>query len=215
MQGASGAGKGAGRLVPEPGWEPVVPPDPSRKAPWEYGRAGHAKRNEVERLFRRLKGFRRLFPRFGKPDVMSTGFPLFVLTTSGPSDSVNSPLRPFSDFRAVTSWWDRWFGVRQGRGAPSRLFPLFPMHARKTGWTQEYLFFFPGGRGKAPFCCIAPLAPQGQRGRVEGRKSPMIRSIRHQSKSVPVPPSRTIWKNRWIWPGRTRLDDNSGSVDSA
>ena len=37
------------RLVPEPGWEPVVPPDPNRKTPRGYGRAVHAKRNEVAR----------------------------------------------------------------------------------------------------------------------------------------------------------------------
>ena len=60
--GAGTAGTGLGAAV--------FPPDPSRKAPRGYGRAGHAKRNEVERLFRRLKGFRRLFPRFGKPGVI-------------------------------------------------------------------------------------------------------------------------------------------------
>jgi transposase len=68
------------QLVLELGWEPVVPPNPNRKAPWEYDRAVYAKRNEVERLFRRLKGFRRIFSRFEKLDVMFTGFLLFVLS---------------------------------------------------------------------------------------------------------------------------------------
>jgi transposase len=34
----------------------------------------YRKRNEVERLFCRLKGFRRVFSRFDKLDVMFTGF---------------------------------------------------------------------------------------------------------------------------------------------
>ena len=37
------------------------------------------KRNEVERLFRRLKGFRCIFSRFDKLDVMFTGFIHFGL----------------------------------------------------------------------------------------------------------------------------------------
>ena len=37
------------------------------------------KRNEVERLFCRRKGFRRIFSRFEKLDVMLTGFIHFVL----------------------------------------------------------------------------------------------------------------------------------------
>ncbi len=34
----------------------------------------YAKRNEVERLFRRLKGLRRVFSRFDKLDVMFMAF---------------------------------------------------------------------------------------------------------------------------------------------
>ena len=37
------------------------------------------RRNEVERLFRRLKGYRRIFSRFEKLDVMFIGFIHFVL----------------------------------------------------------------------------------------------------------------------------------------
>ncbi len=38
--------------------------------PWEYNRALNKKRNEIERLFRRLKSFRRIFSRFEKLDVV-------------------------------------------------------------------------------------------------------------------------------------------------
>ena len=38
---------------------PVVPPKTNRLEPWEYDRAMYKKRNEIERLFHRLKGFRR------------------------------------------------------------------------------------------------------------------------------------------------------------
>lgn len=54
--------------------EPVVPPKCNRWNQWEYDRELYKKRNEVERLFRRLKGFRRIFSRFEKLDVMYTAF---------------------------------------------------------------------------------------------------------------------------------------------
>ena len=37
------------------------------------------RRNEVERLFRRLKGYRSIFSRFEKLDVMFIGFISFAL----------------------------------------------------------------------------------------------------------------------------------------
>jgi len=61
------------------GFTPVVPPKRNRTAPWEYDRKLYRRRNEVERLFRRLKGFRRVFPRFDKLDVMFPGFVVFAL----------------------------------------------------------------------------------------------------------------------------------------
>jgi transposase len=54
--------------------QPVVPPNPNRLNPWEYDRELYKKRNEVERFFRRLKAFRRIFSRFEKLDVMFTAF---------------------------------------------------------------------------------------------------------------------------------------------
>jgi transposase len=49
---------------------PVVPPKSNRLKPWEYDKEMYKRRNEVERLFHRLKGFRRIFSRFEKLDVM-------------------------------------------------------------------------------------------------------------------------------------------------
>jgi len=49
------------------GFIPVVPPKSNRLQPWQYDKAMYRKRNEIERLFRRLKGFRRIF--FGVPSV--------------------------------------------------------------------------------------------------------------------------------------------------
>jgi transposase len=43
-----------------------VPPKSSRVDPWTQDRALYQKRNEIERLFRRLKGYRRIFSRFEK-----------------------------------------------------------------------------------------------------------------------------------------------------
>ena len=61
------------------GFIPVVPPKSNRLEPWQYDKAMYRKRNEVERLFRRLKGFRRIFSRFEKLDVLFLGFLTFVL----------------------------------------------------------------------------------------------------------------------------------------
>ena len=61
------------------GFIPVVPPSAARLDPWEYDREMYQRRNEIERLFRRLKGFRRIFSRFEKLDVIFLGFILFAL----------------------------------------------------------------------------------------------------------------------------------------
>ncbi len=68
-------------LVFDLGLIPVVPPKSNRIAPWEYGRQMYKKRNKVERLFRRLKGFRRIFSRFDKLDVVFAFFIHFALIT--------------------------------------------------------------------------------------------------------------------------------------
>jgi transposase len=60
-----------------------VPPKSNRLEPWEYDRAMYKRRNEVERLFRRLKGYRRIFSRFDKLDVMFIAFICFALIADG------------------------------------------------------------------------------------------------------------------------------------
>lgn len=67
------------QLVLELGFEPVVPSKIDRLNPWEYDKEIYKKRNEVERLFRRLKGFRRIFSRFDKLDVVFSFFIFFAL----------------------------------------------------------------------------------------------------------------------------------------
>jgi transposase len=59
--------------------EPVVPPKSNRVDPWEYNQELYKKRNEIERLFRRLKGFRRIFSRFEKLDIVFLAFLYFAL----------------------------------------------------------------------------------------------------------------------------------------
>ena len=57
----------------------MVPPLRTRVEPWEYDREMYKRRNEIERLFHRLKGFRRIFSRFEKLDVVFLGFIVFAL----------------------------------------------------------------------------------------------------------------------------------------
>ena len=56
-----------------------MPPLKSRLDSWAYDRELDKRRNEVERLVRRLKGVRRLFSRFEKLDVIFLGFIVFAL----------------------------------------------------------------------------------------------------------------------------------------
>ena len=65
-------------LAVEHGFTPVVPPNPKRKDPWEYDGTLYKRRNEVERLFRRVKANRRIFTRYDKLDVVFVGFVLLA-----------------------------------------------------------------------------------------------------------------------------------------
>ena len=61
------------------GYNPVVPPKKNRIDPWEYDRILYKRRNEVERFFRRIKRFRRIFTRYDKLDIVFAGFILFAM----------------------------------------------------------------------------------------------------------------------------------------
>ena len=67
------------RLRRRLGYEPVVLPHPLRRNPWKYDKELYKKRNEVARLFRRLKVYRRIATRYGKLDVLFLGFVMFAL----------------------------------------------------------------------------------------------------------------------------------------
>ncbi|MDR1777073.1 MAG: IS5/IS1182 family transposase, partial [Desulfovibrio sp.] len=47
--------------------------------PWQYDKELYKRRNEIERLFRKLKGFRRVFTRFDKLATVYRGFVVFAL----------------------------------------------------------------------------------------------------------------------------------------
>jgi transposase len=66
------------QLVLSLGMVPVVPPKSNRIDPWRYDRTLYKKRNEIERLFRRMKGYRRIFSRFEKLDLLFLGFLAFA-----------------------------------------------------------------------------------------------------------------------------------------
>ena len=70
------------QLALDLGFTPVVPTVATRVDPWEYDRELYKRRTadgEIERLFRRLKGYRRIFSRFDKLDVIFLGFIHFAL----------------------------------------------------------------------------------------------------------------------------------------
>lgn len=63
----------------ELGYEPVVPLKRNYKEQWDYDEDLYKRRNEVERFFRRLKRFRRIFTRYDKLDIVFAGFILFAM----------------------------------------------------------------------------------------------------------------------------------------
>lgn len=67
------------QLVFDLGLIPVVPPKENRISIWQYDREMYKKHNEVKRLFRRLKGFRRIFSRLEKLDAVFRFFVNFAL----------------------------------------------------------------------------------------------------------------------------------------
>ena len=71
------------QLALDLGFIPVVPPLSTRVNPWSYSKAWYRRRNEIERLFRRLKGFRRIFSRFDTRDVMFMAFLCFAMVVEG------------------------------------------------------------------------------------------------------------------------------------
>ena len=62
----------------ECGMCPVVPPKRNRKAPWDYNKELYKGRNVVERHFRNIKQFRRVFTRYDKLDITYNAFIVFV-----------------------------------------------------------------------------------------------------------------------------------------
>jgi Transposase and inactivated derivatives len=62
------------QLTTQQGFTPVVPPKSNRREPWKYDKELYKRRNEVERLFRRIKRFRRIFTRYEKLDKMFLAF---------------------------------------------------------------------------------------------------------------------------------------------
>jgi transposase len=53
---------------------PVVPPKSNRRVPWEYDKELYKGRNVVERNFRNIKQFRRVFTRYDKLDITYNAF---------------------------------------------------------------------------------------------------------------------------------------------
>ena len=66
-------------LAAELGYMPVVPPKSNRKNPWDYDKQLYKQRNQVERLFRRLRRFRRIFTRYDKLDIVFLSFVYLAL----------------------------------------------------------------------------------------------------------------------------------------
>ena len=66
-------------LAKSQGFKPVVPPKSNRKKPWKYDTELYKRRNEVERYFRRLKAYRRVFTRYDKLDIMYASFVNFAM----------------------------------------------------------------------------------------------------------------------------------------
>ena len=68
-------------LVQSLGFEPVVPPLQTRTDPWSFDAEVYKRSNEIERLFGRIKRFRRVFTRFEATDLVFSAFVRFAFIT--------------------------------------------------------------------------------------------------------------------------------------
>ena len=68
-----------------------MPPNPQRLAQGEYDRVVYRGHDQIKRLFRRLKVYRRVFSRFDKLDVLFAGFIVLALIFEALRISVNTP----------------------------------------------------------------------------------------------------------------------------
>ena len=66
-------------LARKNGHSPVVPPKKNLKKPWRYNKKIYKQRNVVERAFRRLDAFRRVYTRYDKTDTMFIAFIRFSI----------------------------------------------------------------------------------------------------------------------------------------
>jgi transposase len=71
------------QLVKDKGFNQLVPSKSNRRKPWKYNKKLYKRRNEVERLFRRLKRFRRVCTRYEKLDTMYLAFLNLTLIFDG------------------------------------------------------------------------------------------------------------------------------------
>src|ERR1700690_3688365 len=91
------------QLALDLGFIPVVPPNPWRLEPWRLKKALYGRRNEIERLFRRLKGFRGIFTSGHLKDHELTNRCAgdFAHLKSGARNRLRAMQRPPSLIRAV------------------------------------------------------------------------------------------------------------------
>ena len=66
-------------LAMQQGFIPVVPPKSNRKESWQYDKELYKSRNEIERLFLRIKRFRKVFTRYDKLDKVYMGVIIMAL----------------------------------------------------------------------------------------------------------------------------------------
>ena len=69
------------KLCKEKALIPVVPPKANFEKPWMYNRNVYVYRNEIERLFHRMKNFRRISTRYDKLDLIYASFIFLGLVT--------------------------------------------------------------------------------------------------------------------------------------
>ena len=63
-------------------YQPVIPPRSRRARPWSDDRRRYRGRHSIERLFRRLKRFRRVHVRYDKLDIICLSFVYLALIYS-------------------------------------------------------------------------------------------------------------------------------------
>jgi hypothetical protein len=174
------------------GFEPVVPPLQTRRDPWSYDTELSERRNEIERLFGRIKRFRRVFTRYDKTDPGVVG-----RTHRAPRHRAPHHARPAVVLTGHTSWGvDKMYALLDSaRPRTSPYLPPGPARRRMSETRPQRTHFgFPAPEQlhEKSYGATHESTPAGPPPQHQPRRQ--LQQSDRQEDHRPAPDWRTVWK---------------------